>query len=399
MKKILILILDMKIGGAQKSLLSFCQTLASSAEGENYEVHLMPINPSGDFMSQIPEQIQIRKPPAELRWLGSHFSIKLLKNHFSIRGLCGEFLWLLKRKLNILPSHQCIQQALWKSWKNFIPRMDDAYDVAVSYMDGVPNYYVMDKVQAKKKVLWVHSEYQKQGYDASFDAPYFEKCDGIITISEKCRNCMLKEFPDHAEKIHILENITSGAVIVERSKEHTSEEFSCIKGWKLLSVGRLNPQKGFDLAIRAARELRDAGQDFLWLIVGEGTERQLLQGMIEENNLSGHVCLIGARENPYVYMRECDILIQPSRVEGKSIVLDEAKILRKPIVATNYTTVRDSLEHGKTGWIVEMNASAIAAGIQKLCEDRSLREHLSDNLNQLSKGNEAELKKYIEIMF
>lgn len=399
MKKILILIHDMKIGGAQKSLLSFCQTLASSAEGENYEVQLMPINPSGDFMAQIPEQIQIRKPPAELRWLGSRFSMKLLKKHFSIRSVCGEILWLIKKKLNILPSQLNIQQALWESWKNFIPMLDDVYDVAVSYMDGVPNYYVMDKVQAKKRVLWIHSEYQKQGYDVSYDETYFKMCDGIITISENCRNCILKEFPDHADKVYVLENITSGANIVERSMEYASEEFAGVKGWKLLSVGRLNPQKGFDLAIRAAGNLRDAGQDFLWVIVGEGTERQLLQEMIEKNNLSGHVCLIGARENPYVYMRECDILIQPSRVEGKSIVLDEAKILCKPIVATNYTTVRDSIEHGKTGWIVEMNSTAIAAGIQKLCDDGTLREQLSDNLNHISKGNEAELKKYIEIMF
>lgn len=399
MKKILILIHDMNIGGAQKSLLSFCQTLASSTECENYEVHLMPISPSGAFMSQIPAQIQIRKPPAELRWLGSHFSIKLLKKHFSIRSLCGEVLWLARKRLGILPPQLSIQQALWESWKNFIPELDETYDVAVSYMDGVPNYFVMDKVRARKKVLWVHSEYQKQGYDAAYDANYFGKCDGIITISENCRNCILAEFPEHAEKTYVLENITSGVNVVKRSMEYASDEFSGVEGWKLLSVGRLNPQKGFDLAIDAAKSLRDSEIDFLWLIVGEGTERQLLQGMIEERDLSEYVRLIGARDNPYVYMSECDLLIQPSRVEGKSIVLDEAKILCKPIVATNYTTVRDSIEHGKTGWIVEMDPEAIAAGIRKLCENTALREQLCDCLNHLSKGNEAELKKYIEIMF
>lgn len=399
MKKVLILIHDMQIGGAQKSLTSFCRCLAGAPAGEDYEVHLMPINPKGEFLSQIPEQIQIIQPPTELRWLGSHVNKKLLKEHFSLPAICGQVLWMLRRKLRLFPAKANIQQALWICWKSFVPKLQESYDIAVSYMDGVPNYFVMDKVQAKKKVLWVHSEYQKQGYCADYDTNYFETCDRIVTISDNCRNCILEAFPHLGEKTHILENITSCEDVVEKSLADTSLEFAGTEGLKLLSVGRLNPQKGFDMAIEVAKLLRDEGIAFRWLILGEGFERQKLQKAIDDYALGDCFQMVGARENPYVYMRRCDILVQPSRVEGKSIVLDEAKILCKPIVATNYTTVKDSIDHGNTGWVVDMTPQGIAKGIRLLWEDGALRERLCENLAALPKGNQAQLQKYIEIMF
>ena len=399
MKKVLILIHDMQIGGAQKSLTSFCRCLADSTAGRNYEVHLMPISPKGEFLSQIPGQVQIIEPPAELRWLGSPFSGKLLKKHFSLRAVWGQALWMLRKMLKLFPAKLNLQQALWTCWKPFVPNLQESYDIAVSYMDGVPNYFVMDKVQAKKKVLWIHSEYQKQGYCADYDRLYFEKCHKIITISDNCRNCILKAFPHLGDKTHILENITSGEDVVGKSLAYNPEEFCNTQGLKLLSVGRLNPQKGFDIAIEAARLLRDGGLSFRWLVLGEGAERQSLQEAIVRYDLGSHFRLVGARENPYVYMRQCDILVQPSRVEGKSIVLDEAKILCKPIVATNYTTVKDSIDHGHTGWVVDMTPEGIAAGIRLLWEKPELREQLCEQLAALPKGNQKELQKYIEIMF
>jgi glycosyltransferase involved in cell wall biosynthesis len=124
-----------------------------------------------------------------------------------------------------------------------------------------------------------------------------------------------------------------------------------------------------------------------------------LQEKIDGLGLQNRIRLIGARDNPYVYMARCDILVQPSRWEGKSIVLDEAKILSKCIVSTNYTTVFDSLEHGRTGWVVDMTPDAMAEGIMKLCADDKLRQSLCDCLRNQPKGNEEQLRRYIELMF
>ncbi len=398
MKKILILIHDMRIGGAQKSLLSFLQCLSASELRSEYEVDLMVMDPAGAFLEQIPEYVRILPPPEALRWCGTGLSKTLFLKHFTMSSFWGECSWLIRKTLKSFDRGLNLQQRLWESWHKRIPALQTHYDVAVSYMDGVPNYYVSEKVSADKTVLWVHSEYQKQGYDPAYDRRFFEKAHGIVTISENCRQCILKDFPDLQHKLFVLENITFSRTVIEKSNLSQCPEFQGIEQLKLLTVARLNLQKGIDLAVEAAGILKQKGIAFLWLVAGDGPEREALQAQIDQVGLNEQFRLLGSRENPYSYMKACDILVQPSRVEGRSIVLDEAKVLCKPIVATNYTTVVDSLIHGKTGWIVEMTPEGIAGGIHRIYDDCDLRNTLIQNLLSAPKGNEQELQKYITVM-
>lgn len=394
MKKILIVIRDMKIGGAQKSLLSFLQCLSSHQSDREAEIHLMVIAPQGPFLKQIPENIKRVDAPAELRWLSVSMRRKPLL-HLSWTSIQGELRWLLQKNKQIA-GH--IAQQKWNCWKSFVSENAEKYDVAISYIDGCPNYYVAGKVRADKKVLWMHSDYQKQGYDPNFDKPYFEKCDTIVTISNQCKQSLVTAFPQMADKVQVLENITPYDAILQKSKE-ACPEFSKDEGLKLLTVGRLHPQKGIDLAIGGARLLKEAGIPFLWLVVGDGAERAKLQKMINDNDLSRNFQLLGSRENPYAYMAKCDIIVQPSRVEGKSIVLDEAKMLCKPIVATNYATVRDAITHGQDGWIVDMTEQGIYEGIVHLYQNPQLSQQFTKHLQSMPKGNEAELEQYEKILF
>lgn len=398
MKKILIAIHDMKVGGAQKSLLSFLQSLVSSQHAEKYAIDLLVIRPEGGFFSQIPPEINILEPDKALRWMGASLNRDLLCRHFSLRGLWGELCWLIRKRFGLFTKGLNTQQKLWECWKNFIPERSDKYDVAVSYIDGTPNYYVMEKVRADQKILWIHNEYQKLGYLPDYDRVYFEGCDALITISSICQNCIQRAFPHLAQKVYVLENISVSKMLMQRSREGECPEYAAADGLKLLSVGRLNHQKGFDMAIEAARRLKENGLSFLWLVVGEGDERAALQAMIDEKGVADCFQLIGVRENPYAYMRACDILVQPSRWEGKSIVLDESKILCKPIVATSYTTVSDTITHGENGWIVEMSGEALAEGIMHLAQDEQLRSQLIASLQAAPVDNEKELQRYLQIM-
>lgn len=395
MKKILIVIHDMQIGGAQRSLLSFLNSLCASLMAEQYEVDLMVINPAGPFYDQIPQGVRLMPPPEELRWLGTSVNTELFCKHFTWNSFIGEIGWLLKKRAN---QNLNLQQRLWKCWQKRIPQLQTAYDVAISYMDGVPNYYVVDKVTAKKKVLWVHSEYQKQGYNREFDRCFFEAAQMVVTISPNCRECILQEFPELREKTCILENITDRQEILKKSKAGSCPEFDDGNKLRLLSVARLNRQKGIDLAVEAASQLKKEGIPFVWLVTGDGPEFATLQAQIKKEDLIEEFQLLGSRDNPYAYMAACDILVQPSRVEGKSIVLDEAKILCKPIVATNYKTVSDSLIHGHNGWIVEMNPESIAEGIKNLWQQDEARNTLIQKLENESRENTNQLRKYIDMM-
>lgn len=398
MKKILIVIHDMRIGGAQKSLLSFLQSFAAQGHCADYDVHVLPLNPRGEFLEQIPAGVTVDMPDNTLRWLGQHMSRELLVKHCSLRGLLGEALWVLRKALHLFPKGLNLSQRVWKSWKGLIPASKAQYDVAIAYMDGTPAYYVMDKVQADRKVLWLHSDYQKQEYAPAFDEGYYRNCDAIITVSQECRETLRRAHPAQADKMHVLENISAYAMVKARSEECGAEEFDGTEGAKLLSVGRLHVQKGMDIAIEAARCLKTQGFAFRWLIVGGGSERPALEQKIAEYGLEKHVLLIGSRQNPYVYMSKCDILVQPSRIEGKSIVLDEAQMLCKPIVVTDYPTVGDSISHGETGWVVHMTGEAIAEGILRMWEDTTLRQSITRRLEGLPKGNEVLVQRYMDTM-
>ena len=399
MKKILIVIHDMRIGGAQKSLLSFLQALDAAGKCSEYDIHVLPLNPTGEFLSQIPASVTVNMPDNTLRWLGQHMSRELLTKHFSLRGLIGEGLWLLRKLLGRFPRGLNLPQRVWHSWRGIIPQRRETYDVAIAYMDGTPAYYVMDKVQAEKKVLWLHSDYEKQGYDPAYDARFYRDCDAAVTVSAECLETLRRAHPEQADKLHVLENISSCMVVRAASRESAAAlEFDGAQGLKLLSVGRLHPQKGMDIAVKAARCLKSQGGEFRWLIVGEGSERPMLEKMIAEYGLESQIFLLGARLNPYAYMAKCDILVQPSRIEGKSIVLDEAKMLCVPIVATRYPTVGDAITHGENGWVTDMTGEALAEGVRHLQQDERLRAEIIRNLEN-SPGDNAELlPRYIETM-
>ena len=265
-------------------------------------------------------------------------------------------------------------------------------------MDGAPSYYVMDKVRARKKILWVHSEYQKLGYDPQFDAPYFQACDKIVTISQRCRTCLVQEFPNLEDRIVVLENISGKKMIEAAANAERKTLFDGVSGLHLLSVGRLDPAKGFDVALDTAALLKKRGIEFTWVILGEGPVRQKLEQQRSALGLEEVVLLPGATDNPYIYMKKCDILVQSSLFEGKSIVLDEAKLLAKPIVSTNYNTVGDSLIHGETGYITGMDADSLCEGICTLASDSALCRHMISNLRQPEDSSSRLTERYIEIM-
>jgi glycosyltransferase involved in cell wall biosynthesis len=184
-------------------------------------------------------------------------------------------------------------------------------------------------------------------------------------------------------------------VLENLSKEFYPKEYCKKDEFKLVSVGRLHEIKGYDMAINAAYILKKENINFKWYVVGEGTEREKLEKLIEKQGLENNFFLIGLRENPYPYIANANCLVQPSRFEGKSVVLDEAKILNVPILVTNYNTAKDQIDHLKNGIIVDMNAESIAEGIMELLKDKNLLNSIktySQNHNII----DYNIEKYME---
>ena len=244
----------------------------------------------------------------------------------------------------------------------------------------------------------MHSNFDniKKNEDASVYKEYFHEADKVVSISDKCVKVLQDNYPDMRNKFVFLPNLTSSVVLKNTAKADIDEKFSK-DIFNIVSVGRLTEAKGFDMAIDALKMLKERKVPVHWWIVGDGELRESLEKQVRNNGVEQYLTFLGSKSNPYPYMNNADLVVQTSRWEGKSVVLDEAKILGKPILATAYATVKDQVINGKEGVIVEMNAEAIALGIDHLMKDKSTLNNIQQYLMSHDYGNQNEIIKYYEL--
>lgn len=392
MKDIIIVIHGMDCGGAEKSLVSLLHVLDKS----DWNVDLLIGNPNGIFMEQIPQGVNIISDCYEFENLMTPLSLRR-KKVASVRDCVLQAKWQFLKRIGNHKHLLADCEYKWKSWGAKLPKLKKQYDLAISYMNGIPNFFVIDKIKASHKILWIHNEYDKLGYNNAFEDIYFKKASAIVTISQACADNIAKSFPQHKGKISVLENISSGTMIRKLAQAEIDDSRYLCSPIKILSIGRLMKQKRFDWAIETAKLLVDRGYKFCWYILGEGELREELQELIRKYELDNCFFLIGIKENPYPYINLCDVFVQTSIFEGKSIALDEAKILAKPIVITNYATSNNSIRDKLDGLIVDMSPDKIADGIEQIITDIDLKNRLVDNLSHFLDGNVDERKKYIKL--
>lgn len=169
-------------------------------------------------------------------------------------------------------------------------------------------------------------------------------------------------------------------------------------GVRILTIGRLAYQKGYDFALEACKKLKDKNINFRWYALGKGPLQKEIEDYINQNGLSEHFVLLGVKSNPYPYIKQADIYVQPSRFEGFGIAIAEARMLDIPVVTTRFDAVYNQMVHGKNGLIVDMNAEAITDGILQLLEDSSLKDEITKYLKAEKKGNIEEIDKVYELL-
>lgn len=390
-KNLLFVINNLNCGGAEKALISLLETIDYSV----YNVDLFLFKHEGLFFNKIPAQVKLLKEPFGYQYFDMSIKAAIIecvkKGRLDIvlSRICAGYVF------NTEKNRARCEQRVWKYLSKSLSKINKQYDTAIGYLEKNPIFFCIDKVNAKKKIGFIHNDYDKLGMDPKFDMEYFSLLDNIVTVSEECANVLKQRFPMFKQKVEVMYNIVSPNIINKLAQAEVNMNYKDIK---LMSIGRLNYQKGFDMAIEACKLLVSKGYKIKWFVIGEGEDRAKLEKMIKENNLEGIFVLLGMKENPYPYIREADIYIQPSRFEGKSIAIDEAKILHKPIIVTNFSTAKDQITNKVNGLIVDMSSKTIALGIKQLIGDPTLRAKLMINLSQETLGTEAEIKKLYELI-
>lgn len=390
MKKNLLFVMpSLSAGGGERSLVN----LLSQINYNLYNVDLFLLNHDGMFVKFLPKEVRLLPLPEayKLFALPISKSIEMLLIKGKISLLLNRIMYTMKNRTvkNILIR----EQYNWKYLAKSLTRLEKKYDVAIGFLEKTSTYFCVDKVNASIKIGWVHIDYDKLGLDPNFDIKYFRKLNDIVTVSEECANVLKNRFPSQKDKVNVIYNIVSPTIINKMANNdigiYDRKEDEII----VLSIGRLHHQKAFELAIESCKKLVNIGYNIKWNIIGEGEEKEKLINLIRINNLEENFKLLGLKSNPYPYIKQADIYVQTSKFEGKSIAIDEAKILNKPIIVTNFSTAKDQINNGVDGLIVDLNSDAIVDGIEKIIKDISLRKKLIYNLSQMKLGTVEEIDK------
>lgn len=396
-KKLLFVMNSMTCGGAEKSLISFLQTLDYSA----YEVDLFLFKHEGLFMANIPEETNLLDAPANYKYFDMPFKAALTqclqKGKFGSMTARLQLGALMRLEKN---AARC-EQRVWKYISKSFGKLEKKYHVAVGFLEKNPIYFIVDKVKADKKLGWIHTNYTNLGMDPAIDEPYFQKLDHIVTVSDECQKALQDNFRTQQDKIKVIHNIVS-PTIIHRLSEHSAQGGPLFdrSSINILTVARLSHVKGIDFAVQACRLLIDEGLNVKWHVLGFATESEQAEvaAAIAQYRLEGSFKWLGVTDNPYPLIKQADLYVQPSRFEGKSIAIDEAKILRKPIVVTNFPTAKDQIVHERNGLIVDMNPAAIAEGIKRLLIEPGLMNSFAERLAAEQLGTEAEVEKFYQLI-
>lgn len=382
MKKIIFVMPKFGLGGAEKSLLILLKMLSNFSY---LEITLLLFRKEGDFINELPNSVKLIDGTEKMKYLyptKSYRGKKIKKIMYTLFRCFATFLSKIFTKNNNSRS-----QFRWRwFYSKIIDDLPGKYDLACGFLDGEAVYYVAEKVNASLKIAWNQNDYRSSGFNKKIDNYYFSKIDKIIVISNICESIMREEFPQFANKLVQIQPLILRSYLLEKVSEYMPAEVDN-DVFSICSVGRLVEQKGFDLAIEAAKILKSIGLHFKWFIIGNGELFDSLKAQIEKNGLLENVFLLGEKKNPNPYIYKCDIFVQTSRYEGKSVVLDEAKVIGKPIIITNYPTAKDQIINNVNGLIVDMNAQSIANGIKTLMENKELMNSFIENLSYTSNEN------------
>ena len=391
-KSVLFVNFSLHSGGIEKSLV----TLLHLFDYEKYDVDLQLFADEGLFLPRVPEQVNHLPSlfPPEYRLQIRRALPALLRQKKPLVALCR----LLVSFAGKTPGGMGDRLArMWRIEKHFVRAPKKEYDAVVAFMEGQPIYYAVTKVKAKRKIGFIHGDYKAMGLDEDYDRRFFGRLHALCTVSESCRDALCEVFPQWENRFFVIYNIISPAFLRKLAQE-PADFGDSFAGPRLLTIARLAPQKGLDLALLAALILKKRGYSFRWYIIGVGPEEADLRDQAEALGLNDTVFFLGEKANPYPYVRACTVYVQPSRFEGKSIAVDEAMALAKPILLTDFSTAADQIDSGKTGLIVPLSPDGIAQGLQQLLDNASLRNAYSKSLAALDLSNEGEISKLYDLI-
>lgn len=385
MKTLLFISHKMNLGGTEKALLSLLQTLT----GNSVKITLLLLEKGGVLESEIPHFVKVQylqdfsvmKPVIENP--PHHTLSKFLK-----AGKISKAFSFIKTYFKIKKSGN------W--YHNFEAALKDTshfgtYDIAVAFAgpSDFISYFVVKKVIAKKKIQWIHFDIEKVITNYNFGRKFYPYFNQIFCVSTSAKDIFVKNFPQFKGKTEVFHNMVSAKEIIKCAEEGNTFTDS-YKGIRILTVGRLTKEKGQHLIPEVVAKLKEEGFGFRWYLVGEGMERRDIEKQSSHLKIEKHLFFLGEQINPYPFMKDCHIYVQPSLHEGYGITVAEAQVFNKPIVVTNFASAKDLIIHNETGLIVDISNTGIYEAVKSLLLNTELQKRLTSKSTDIEQFNNKE---------
>lgn len=374
------------IGGIEKALTTFVKAF----DTENNDVTLVLSNSNGELFSQLPTQ------NIHVFFTGNIDSAELLKDdirHFRIveivKGIYNRIMLRINRNwyARIMYTYRIIQRKL---------KFQGTFDCAISFTTDYSDLSMVLNANTDKRVAFVHADATQNPYIATLNDGLLKKFDKIYCVSESSKELFLKVHPDCVNAMDIFHNIVD-ADDVRRQGALPAEGMVLDGIFTICTVGRLSPEKGQMLVPNTALLLKKKGYKFRWYLVGDGSLRPQLEQEIERLKLKDSVILLGAKVNPYPYMKNCDVYVQTSYTEASCTTLREAKCFSCIRVATDFENAFEEIEDGKNGLIAKKTSESLAEKIGTVLS--SPERYRIESVDRNKEAKESDLDKlycYIE---
>lgn len=391
-KKVLIVTHFMEIGGAERALLG----LLNGFDYSKYDVYLFLFRHEGPLFSLVPKEVKILPEIRQYTALARPISGVIKEGHFLLAAsrICGKYAAKLYDKVHHFGENsQVAIEYSHKYTKWLMPKITPNihYDAAISFL--TPHYFVAEKVFASRKIAWIHTDYTNVQVNKKSEEKMWGAYERIVAISEASKKSFLQCFPRLVNKVVVVENLLPVDFIRREADARVPEKIAQTGKITLLSIGRYTTAKNFDNVPDICRRIIEHGVDVVWYIIGFGSDENLIKKKINESDMQDHVILLGQKDNPYPYIKQCDWYVQPSRFEGKAVTVCEAQALHKPVIITEYPTSGSQVENGYDGVIVPLDNEQCANAMSRILQDDDLKNRLEHNTYQRDYSNKKMMNK------
>ena len=377
-KRILFINGHLNAGGVERSLVDVLRHM----DYTKYAVDLLLLEDTGDYASELPSEVKVLFRDIHHTYGSFASSIRRCIVAHDWMCLRLRFLFLLQKFFGACALKRVATILLGKHH----------YDCVIGFRPGICSDLAAYSVQTDRKITWWH--HGEFNVDCATYGNMCSKMNAVAVVSQSCKAMLQEKLPELESKLVCIPNMLDAVAIGQKAgnSPYTGDMLH------IVSVGRLASEKHFENIIPVAKMLRDMSTDFVWHIVGDGSEQARLESLIVENDLKDHVILEGSKTNPYPYMKYADLFVHPSYVESHGLTVLEAMALDVPCVVTKSRGPCEFIEDGVNGLLTEQSPESLAEEVLAILNDKKLYQHIKENTKCPEQFGPERVIKQIETM-